>query len=180
MRDTSLSATPFDLPGVLLITPERFDDERGYFIETFNPDFFGKIGVSDTFVQDAVSRSKRGVIRGLHFQRPPHAQAKLVRCGAGEIFDVVADVDPASPTYGTHVSVTLSGDTQAMLYVPGRYAHGFSVMSEVALVEYKLEPVWPESAAGARYDDPVLAIPWPIERPILSAKDLSWVPLPVR
>ena len=163
------------LPGVLRIRPQRFDDARGFFAETFQEEAFAGFGVSDRFVQDNLSFSKQGVLRGLHFQRPPHAQAKLVRCLSGEIFDVAADFDPASPTYGQHVSARLSGETNEMLYVPARYAHGFCVLSESAFVEYKVSAFYhPECAGGVRYSDPVFSIPWPVLAPILSEQDQSW------
>jgi dTDP-4-dehydrorhamnose 3,5-epimerase len=174
----SFSVQPLQLPGVLLITPTRHDDERGYFVEGYNAQIFEQLGIPAIFVQDSVSRSRKDVLRGMHFQKSPHGHAKLVRCTQGEIFDVAADVDITSPTYGQHVSAHLSGDTQAMLYIPSQYAHGFCVVSDEATVEYKMGAVVREAASGVMYNDPVLSIGWPVSHPVLSVKDQSWPALP--
>ncbi|MDP2594125.1 MAG: dTDP-4-dehydrorhamnose 3,5-epimerase family protein, partial [bacterium] len=135
------------LPGVLLITPKTFTDVRGYSTVTYNAEEFAKLGIPADFKQDFKSYSIHSVIRGLHFQRAPHRQDKLVRPTQGEIFDVAADYDPESPTFGTSVSVTLTAET--MFYVPGKYAHGFCVLSDTAVVEYKIAGVYsPEHAGG--------------------------------
>ncbi|NNM84026.1 dTDP-4-dehydrorhamnose 3,5-epimerase [Candidatus Parcubacteria bacterium] len=178
MHDASVKIQKLGLSGVCLVSPERFEDQRGYFVEVYNAQIFERIGISPTFVQDAVSHSRKGVLRGLHYQKSPHGQAKLVRCTYGEVFDVAADIDPASPTYGQYISTRLSGDTQAMLYLPAGYAHGFCVLSDMAVVEYKLEAVHAESAEGVRYDDPLFNIAWPISDPVLSANDMHWPLLP--
>lgn len=171
----TLDSKELELPGVVLIRPKRFDDSRGFFTETFHADALSAIGITDRFVQDNLSFSKKDVIRGLHFQKPPHAQAKLVRCAAGEILDVVADHNPSSPTFGRSVSVRLSGDTQEMLYVPAQYAHGFCVLSDTALVEYKVSDYYhPETAGGVRYDSPAFGIVWPVAEPVLSPQDEKW------
>lgn len=163
------------LPGVLLIQPKRWDDGRGFFTETFHQEALATSGITHLFVQDNLSFSKKGVLRGLHFQKKPHAQAKLVRCASGEIVDVVADHNPDSATFGKHIAVTLSGDTQNMLYVPAEYAHGFCVLSNEAIVEYKVSDYYhPECVAGIAYNSPVLNIPWPITDPILSEQDRQW------
>lgn len=173
-----LHATELALPGVFLITPERFEDVRGSFTELFNPESFASIGITTLFIQDSIAFSRKGVIRGLHYQQEPHAQAKLVRCAAGSVYDVAADVDPSSPTYGHFVSCVLSGETQQMLYIPEGYAHGVCALED-SLVEYKLSGSFVATAAqGAPYDDPLFSIPWPIEHPILSAADQHWEPLP--
>lgn len=169
------SVTELSLPGVLLITPSLFKDGRGFFVETYNEQAFAHCGITARFVQDNLSYSTHKVLRGLHRQLEPHAQDKLVRCARGEIFDVAADVDSVSSTYGKHISVTLSAENGNMLFIPGRYAHGFCVLSIEALVEYKVTDVYtPEAATGVRFDDPVLGISWPITDPILSEQDRNW------
>lgn len=166
------------LPGILLITPELRCDERGFSVNVYDASDFSACGIKTSFVEDFTSFSKKGVLRGLHFQRAPHIQDKLVRCTRGEIFDVAADCDPASATYGQHVSVHLKGDEQTMLYIPGVYAHGFCVVSDEAVVEYKLSDTYhPEAVGGARFDDPLLKIKWPITEFVISEKDKSWAPL---
>jgi len=172
MSTSSFDIQELDLPGVLLIQPKRWDDIRGFFVETFHQEAMASAGVEHSFVQDNLSFSRKEVLRGLHFQKEPHAQAKLVRCVSGEIFDVAADHNPDSATFGKHVTATLSGDKQNMLYVPARYAHGFCVLSEEALVEYKVSDYYhPECVSGMRYDDPVFAIAWPVQNPTLSDQD---------
>lgn len=170
-----MEVTELNLPGVLLLTPSLHTDERGFFAELYEPASFAALGIDVSFVQDSVSYSVKNVIRGLHYQRAPYAQAKLVRCSSGEIFDVVADVDPTASTFGRFVFVHLTGDLQNMLYIPAGYAHGFCVLSEEAVVEYKLSTGYvPEASAGILYNDPLLSIPWPIAEPILSPRDRSW------
>ncbi|MDO8408333.1 MAG: dTDP-4-dehydrorhamnose 3,5-epimerase [bacterium] len=163
------------LPGVLLITPKTFTDIRGYSMVIYNAEEFAKLGITADFKQDFKSYSVKGVIRGLHFQRAPHRQDKLVRPTQGEIFDVAVDYNPESPTCGTSVSVTLTAEEQTMLYIPGKYAHGFCVLSDTAVVEYKIAGVYsPEHASGVLWNDPLLNIAWPISTPILSEQDTSW------
>ena len=175
MASSSFQIKELELPGVLLIQPRRFEDVRGFFMETFHQEALASAGINVIFVQDNLSYSKKNVLRGLHFQKSPHAQAKLVRCVFGEISDVVADHNPDSPSFGRHVVVTLSGDTQAMLYIPAIYAHGFCVLSDEASVEYKVDKYYhAESAHGVRYDDPVFGITWPVHEPILSEQDMKW------
>ena len=175
MTKSSFEIQELELPGVLLVQPKRWDDDRGFFLETFHQETLAAAGITHSFVQDNLSFSKKGVLRGLHFQKAPHAQAKLVRCTSGEIFDVVADHDPDSPTFGKYIAATLSGEKQNMLYIPAAYAHGFCVLSGEAIVEYKVSDYYhPECASGVRYNDPVFAIAWPIEDPILSAQDTQW------
>ena len=161
-----------DLPGVLIIEPKAFGDERGFFLETFQAERYRQVaGISLPYVQDNHARSKRGVLRGLHFQTR-HAQGKLVRAARGEIFDVAADVDPKSSTFGRWVGVTLSDANHRQLLIPPGYAHGYVVVSEVADVEYKCTDYYhPQSETGVIWNDPELDIAWPIEDPILSDKD---------
>lgn len=158
------------IPGVVLVEPQVFADERGYFLETYKQSAFAELGVR--FVQENQSLSRRGVLRGLHFQKNPRAQGKLVRVAFGEILDVAVDVRRGSPTYGQHVRVVLSGDNHRMLYIPPGFAHGFYVQSEEALVIYlTTEEFDPELDAGILWCDPDLAIPWPDRTPIVSKKD---------
>lgn len=160
------------IPGVLIIEPRVLRDARGFFVETYHADRYAAAGIADAFVQDNHSRSQRGTLRGLHWQwRRP--QGKLVRAVEGEIFDVAVDLRPESPTFGRWVGVTLSADDFRQLYVPPGLAHGFYVTSANAQVEYKCTDVYdPEGEQGMRWDDPDLAIAWPLsEPPILSARD---------
>lgn len=172
----SFTVQELALPGVLLVTPTVYTDERGFSLTTYAADECAALGIPSQFVQDYVSYSKKDVIRGLHFQRAPHAQDKFVRCARGAVLDVVLDHDPASPTFRTHLAVELSAEKSEMLFVPGRYAHGFCVTSdEGALVEYKLSGGYhPEVAGGIRFDDPAFAINWPTASPVLSEQDKQW------
>lgn len=164
---------PLELDGVVLVEPRVFGDERGFFLETFREDRYrdALLEGDQRFVQDNHSRSTRGVLRGLHFQtRRP--QGKLLRCVAGEIYDVAVDIRPDSPSYGAWVAAILSAENKHQLYVPPGFAHGFQVVSEVADVEYKCTDYYdPEGEGGVRWDDPELAIRWPLAKPIVSAKD---------
>ena len=175
MSTTSFDITELALPGVYLILPKIRADLRGFSTNVYNAETFKTLGITTIFSEDFTSYSKKNVIRGLHFQRSPHMQDKLVRCTKGEIFDVAADCDPTSPTYGQYVSYTLTGAEQSMLFIPGKYAHGFCVVSDEAIMEYKLSDTYhPESVGGARYDDPLLHITWPTTHPILSEADTLW------
>lgn len=166
--------TELSLPGVLHIVPYVSVDQRGFFAEIFSEEFLKSTGITDTFVQTSVSFSKKGVLRGLHFQKSPASQAKLVRCSSGVVFDVVVDGRADSPTFGKYIAVELSGERQDMLYIPSHYAHGFYAETD-AVLEYRLSYGFSlEHAAGFRYDDPVFSISWPTEHPILSEKDTSF------
>jgi dTDP-4-dehydrorhamnose 3,5-epimerase len=160
---------------LVILTPKIFEDERGYFFEAYNQAKFHENGIMYQFVQDNQSFSVRGVIRGLHLQINPFAQAKLVRVLQGEILDVAVDLRKDSATYGHHVSVVLSSENKKQLMVPHGFAHGFSVLSETASVLYKVDQVYnKESERGIRYDDPTLAIDWQVlpEEIIVSEKDI--------
>lgn len=160
---------------LVIITPTVFEDSRGYFFEAYNQAKFHENGIDYQFIQDNQSFSKRGVIRGLHLQINPFAQAKLVRVLEGEILDVAVDLRKNSPTYGQHFSVVLSTDNKKQLMVPHGFAHGFSVLSETASVLYKVDQLYhKESERGIRYDDPTLAIDWQLDSNeiIVSEKDL--------
>ncbi len=164
------------LPDVGLVELDVHRDERGFFVERWRSDAAGQIGLP-TFVQENHSRSERGTLRGLHFQVPPHAQSKLVSVVRGTVFDVVVDLRRGSETYGLWEGVDLSGERPSHLWVPTGFAHGFLVTSDVADVVYKVDaPYAPEAEGGLRWDDPDLAIAWPIGElaPLTSAKDLRW------
>ena len=159
------------LPGVLIIEPKVFGDARGFFIETFQVERYREIGITQPFVQDNHSRSQRGVLRGLHFQKT-RPQGKLVRVSRGAVYDVAVDINPKSPTFGRYVGVELSDDNHRQLWIPAGYAHGFCVISEAADFEYKCTDFYfPEDEGGLIWNDPDVAIPWPIAQPSLSGKD---------
>jgi dTDP-4-dehydrorhamnose 3,5-epimerase len=166
--------TPQTIPDVLLIEPTVYADARGYFKESYNLQDFEEFLTGIKFVQDNESKSSRGVLRGLHFQRAPHAQAKLVRVILGEIFDVALDIRPNSPTYGLHAAVRLSADNHHQLFIPRGFAHGFIVTSDEAIVQYKTDNYYaPASDSGIHPHDPDLNIPWPFAKDehVLSSKD---------
>ena len=159
------------LPGVLIIEPKVFGDARGFFIETFQVERYREIGITQPFVQDNHSRSPHGVLRGLHYQKT-RPQGKLVRVSRGAVYDVAVDVDPKSPTFGRYVGVELSDDNHRQIWIPPGYAHGFCVLSALADFEYKCTDLYfPEDEGGVIWNDPDLAIPWPISAPRLSDKD---------
>ena len=159
------------LPGVLIIEPKVFRDARGFFFESYSYREYAAHGITDVFVQDNHSRSVRGVLRGLHYQAPP-GQAKLVRVAVGEVFDVAVDIRWGSPTFGQWVGVTLSAENHRQLYIPVGFAHGFCVLSEVAEFLYKVSNYYSApDERGIAWDDPDLAIPWPVQDPLLSERD---------
>ncbi|MBU6339251.1 MAG: dTDP-4-dehydrorhamnose 3,5-epimerase [Rickettsiales bacterium] len=158
---------------LVVIKPRLFNDERGYFFESYKYSSFSEGLIKDNFVQDNNSYSKRGVVRGLHFQTSPKEQAKLVRCLRGEIYDCVVDLRKSSKTFGKVFGINLSAENNLMLYVPKGFAHGFSTLSEEAEVSYKVSDEYcKESEQGIRFDDPDLAIDWKVKNPIVSEKDL--------
>ena len=164
------------VPEVILIKPEVFNDSRGFFLEAYQYQSFHNNGINDVFVQDNHSKSDRkGVIRGLHFQAAPMAQAKLVRVIAGSIFDVAVDIRVGSPTYRQSVSQVLSSENKEMLYIPVGFAHGFCVLEENTEVIYKCSNVYSkEHDRGVFFNDQDIAINWPVKNPQLSEKDKSW------
>ncbi len=169
----TIEKTP--IQDLVIITPNIFPDDRGYFFEAYNKAKFNENGILYDFIQDNQSFSKRGVIRGLHLQINPFAQAKLVRVLEGEILDVAVDLRKNSPTYGQHFSVVLSAENKKQLMVPHGFAHGFSVLSETASVMYKVDQLYnKESERGIRYDDPTLNIDWQVNpnEVIVSEKDV--------
>lgn len=160
-----------ELPGLLLIEPDVYGDERGFFMESWNAERYAEHGIDAQFVQDNLSRSERGVLRGLHFQNP-HAQGKLISVWDGTVFDVNVDVRIDSETFGQWFGVTLSAKNKRQLYVPEGFAHGFAVTSETALFHYKCTDYYAPDAEGTvRWNDPDLAIDWPLTDPQLSEKD---------
>ena len=162
---------PTDLPGVVLIEPDVYRDRRGFFLETYHAGKYRAAGIDGIFVQDNHSHSVRGTVRGLHAQRQ-RAQGKLVRALQGEIFDVAVDIRRGSPTFRHWVGVRLSADNFRQIYVPPGFAHGFCVLSEIADVEYKCTELYdPADEFGILWDDPELAISWPVREPLLSEKD---------
>ena len=164
-----------EIPDVILIEPRVFQDVRGFFMETYKYSDFAAFGIAERFVQDNHSRSVKGVLRGLHYQNPPHAQGKLIRVVVGEVFDVAVDIRKGSPTYGKWVGVKLSAENRRMLYIPPGFAHGFCVLSDVAEVVYKVTAEYaPECEAGIIWNDPGIGIEWPIKHPIISSKDAQW------
>jgi dTDP-4-dehydrorhamnose 3,5-epimerase len=163
--------TPTDLPGVILFEPKVHGDERGFFVETFRQEVFAEAGIADPFVQDNHSRSRRGVLRGLHYQLE-QPQGKLVRCVRGEIFDVAVDVRRGSPTFGRWTGTMLDDRLHKQLYIPPGFAHGLVVLSEYADVVYKCTDYYhPASERGVAWNDPELAIDWRLGEVMLSAKD---------
>ena len=174
-----MKVTPTDsLPDVLIVDPAVHRDERGFFVETYHYPRYRQAGIDVTFVQDNHSRSARGTLRGLHWQVAPHPQAKLIRVLAGEILDVAVDIRESSPTFGRWAAVTLSADNFRQLFLPVGFAHGFLVLSEMADVEYKCSDVYDRGAErGLMWNDPALAIDWPVADPILSQRDRTHPPL---
>ena len=162
------------IPDVYIIEPLVFEDDRGYFLESFNLEKFEENICTIKFVQDNESKSSKGVLRGLHFQKPPFNQAKLVRCIKGRVMDVAVDIRKGSPTYGKHVAIELTGENKLQLFIPRGFAHGFSVLSDTAVFAYKVDNCYaPESDSGIRYDDKELNIEWGLnkEEVQLSVKD---------
>ena len=163
------------IPGLLVIEPDVYGDSRGYFFESFSARKFEEMtGIKTEFVQDNESRSSYGVVRGLHMQLPPHSQAKLVRVVDGRVLDVAVDLRKDSPTFGQHFSIELSGENHLQVYIPKGFAHGFSVLSEEAVFQYKCDEYYaPESEAAIAWDDQDLNIDWkvPAEDVVLSQKD---------
>jgi dTDP-4-dehydrorhamnose 3,5-epimerase len=165
------------LPGVLLLTPKAFGDDRGTFMEAFRQDVFAGAAPGVVFVQDNVSLSRRkGTVRGLHYQRPPMGQGKLVRCGRGAILDVAVDIRSGSPNYGRHVAVELGAENRRQLWVPSGFLHGFCTLTDDAEVLYKVTAHYsPQHDGAVAWDDPDLGIAWPVDAAsaILSAKDAA-------
>ena len=160
------------LKGLLIIEPQVFKDERGYFYESYNQEKFLKVGVRDVFVQDNQSLSQKNVVRGLHFQHPPYAQAKLVRVIKGSVYDVVVDIRKDSPTYGQSFGIELTEENFLMLYVPIGFAHGFATLQDNTIFAYKCSAFYNKASEDTiLWNDPTLNIDWKVQNPILSEKD---------
>ncbi|MBF9017760.1 MULTISPECIES: dTDP-4-dehydrorhamnose 3,5-epimerase [unclassified Oceanispirochaeta] len=171
---------PFDfketsIPGVIIIQPRKFGDDRGFFMETYKQSDFVAAGITESFCQDNHSLSSKGVLRGVHFQSAPHAQGKLLRVLAGAVWDVAVDLIPGSPTFGQHVGVELTGENGTMFYIPPGFGHGFLTLSDNTHFLYKCtEEYAPSSDGGVKWDDPDLAVKWPLQTgqvPLVSDKD---------
>jgi len=164
--------TPLSLSGLMLIEPQVFGDDRGFFMETYSKKEFTKNGIDVDFVQDNHSRSSLGVLRGLHFQKPPFAQAKLIRVSMGAVLDVAVDIRPDSPTFGKWDSAHLSAENKNMLYIPVGFAHGFYCLTEIVDFQYKCSSFYDkESEGGFLWNDPDVNVGWLAASPILSEKD---------
>lgn len=165
----------FSVPGLILIEPQIFSDDRGFFMETYNKKEFADNGINVDFVQDNHSRSVGGVLRGIHFQKPPFAQAKLVRVTRGEVLDVAVDIRPNSPTFGKWESAHLTAENQKMFYLPIGFAHGFFTLSETADFQYKCSNFYnKESEGGIIWNDPDIDVAWSATNPLLAEKDKIW------
>lgn len=167
--------TPID--GLYVVEPVLHGDERGFFYEQFQAVEFQSHGLAAQYLQDNCSSSQRGTLRGLHYQRAPHAQTKVVRAMVGSILDVAVDIRPSSPTFGQHFAIELTDTNHLALYIPRGFAHGFLALSARAVITYKCDALWnAASEGGIAYDDPAIGIDWPLGgmKPILSAKDQQW------
>lgn len=170
-----MKAIETGLPGILVFEPRVFSDPRGYFLETFSAKRYREAGLKTDFVQDNISLSSRGTLRGLHYQHP-HGQAKLVQVLEGSVFDVAVDIRPDSPTFGRWHAVTLTAEKHNQMYIPAGFAHGFYVLSETALFSYKCSDYYaPEAEGGIAWDDPDIGIQWPLSGPpTISEKDMNF------
>ncbi len=169
-----MNLLPTTLPGVLIVEPKIFPDPRGFFLETYNRVRYQEAGIGCEFMQDNLSASKKGTLRGLHYQYP-NAQAKLVQVIQGEVFDVAVDIRKGSPTFGKWTGVLLSADNKRQLFIPQGFAHGFCVLSETAIFNYKCSDFYaPQHEHGILWSDPAIHIDWPVANPILSPKDRAY------
>lgn len=161
-----------DIPGLLVLEPQAFSDERGFFMETYSRDRYQAAGISGDFFQDNLSCSKKGVIRGLHYQAPPFAQGKLVSVIRGCVLDVAVDIRAGSPTYGRHVAVKLSAENRKQFWIPAGFAHGFVALEDDTIFAYKCTAPYSKGHdRGIRFNDPMIGIEWGVEDPIVSEKD---------
>jgi dTDP-4-dehydrorhamnose 3,5-epimerase len=163
--------------GIILIENEVYEDQRGFFVEGYNREAFAENGIENDFMQYVFSRSKKGVFRGLHFQKDPYSQAKLLRVIRGEIFDVSVDIRPMSPTFGKHVEITLKGDGHQMIYIPRNFAHGFVALEDSDVLYYVDNRYAQKQEGGILWNDPELDIKYPIQPTLMSKKDAIWKPL---
>ena len=174
-RGMPFTFTPLAIPGVVQVEPRVFGDERGFVMESYRQSDFVRAGIPVPFAQENHSRSARGTLRGLHYQREPYAQGKFVRAVAGHIFDVAVDMRPESSTFRRWVGVDLTAENRLGLYIPSGCAHGFCVLSDTADVVYLITSEYaPEHEAGLRWNDPAFGITWPVANPLLSARDQAW------
>jgi len=165
------------IEGLLIVRPKVMEDNRGYFFESFREDLFREFGIDCSFVQDNESRSEKHVLRGLHFQRPPFSQAKLVRVVAGTVLDVAVDIRKSSPTYGQWEAIHLSGDNKLMAFIPEGFAHGFVTLEENTIFQYKCSNYYRKESEGAIiWNDPDLGIDWGTDHPVVSSKDQAAPP----
>ena len=163
-----------ELDGVLIIEPAVFNDQRGFFLETYNQNRYQEHGIKSNFIQDNMSFSTKGTLRGLHFQHP-HGQSKLVQVPQGEVYDVVVDIRPESSTFGHWLGEYLSDANKKQIFIPEGFAHGFCVISDTVLFQYKCSDFYaPECEGGILWSDPDLAINWPVEAPVVSEKDAKF------
>lgn len=169
-----MKVTKNKIEGLLIIEPDIFNDDRGYFFESFNKQKYAEIGITNKFVQDNQSISHKNVIRGLHYQIPPYAQDKLVRVVNGKALDVAVDIREGSPTYGEYFSIELSGENNLQIWIPKGFAHGFASLEDNTILQYKCTNFYsPEHERGIVYNDKVLDIKWDIDSPVISNKDLE-------
>jgi dTDP-4-dehydrorhamnose 3,5-epimerase len=174
VKETIVQVSPAEIPAIRVIDPRVFGDERGFFLETWSSRRYAEAGLPAGFVQDNLSRSARGVVRGLHLQHP-NGQGKLVYVLEGEVFDVAVDVRVGSPTFGRWVGFVLSAKNKRQLYIPPGFAHGFCVTSEFALFAYKCTEIYrPDTEIGVLWSDPAIGIAWPVGNPVLSDKDRAY------
>jgi dTDP-4-dehydrorhamnose 3,5-epimerase len=167
--------TPLSIPDLILVEPQVFSDDRGFFMETYNKKEFAAAGINVDFVQDNQSHSIQGVLRGLHFQKPPFAQAKLIRVTQGEVLDVAVDIRSNSPTFGKWDSAHLSAENKNLFYLPVGFAHGFYVLTETADFQYKCSSFYnKESEGGILWNDPDINVAWMAPSPVLAEKDNLW------
>jgi dTDP-4-dehydrorhamnose 3,5-epimerase len=175
VTSNTLKFTPTEIPDVVLITPERFEDERGYFVKTWGLDDFDAYGLDRMVARNMSFNRQQGTLRGMHFQHPPHTEAKLISAVAGAIYDVALDLRPDSESFGAWVGRELRADSGAMLYVPQGFAHGFITLEPNTITEYLISEFYaPQAASGVRWDDPAFGIEWPIEPIVVSERDRSW------
>ena len=167
-----MQKTNTNIEGLIVVEPRVFEDKRGYFFESYNTDKFSELGITKTFIQDNQSLSQKGVLRGLHFQKPPFAQAKLVRVIKGAVLDIAVDIRSSSPTYGQWYAIELSEQNKKMLYIPEGFAHGFLTLEDDTIFSYKCsENYHPEAEDAILWSDEDLNINWDVESPIISDKD---------
>lgn len=163
-----------EIEGLLILQPEVYKDDRGYFFESFRKDLLQQMGIPDNFVQDNESKSQKGVLRGLHFQNPPHAQGKLVRVVKGAVLDAAVDIRKGSPTYGEYMTVELTEENKTMLWIPEGFAHGFLTLRDETIFQYKCTNYYNKGSEGSiLWNDPDLNINWPWTSPRVSRKDLE-------